>query len=87
MTDNAPPKGTDTPNTLDRKKLLLGGLVAIAAAVVLVLPNYVSEPWIAPDTTSINNTDGAPQAQRSALNPSLIAEKKTSTSASSGGAG
>ena len=72
MTDNAPPKGTDTP----RKKLLLAGLTAIAAAVVLVLPNYVSEPWIAPDATSINDTDDAPQAQRSALNPSLIAEKK-----------
>ena len=76
MTDNAPPKGTDTPSTPDRKKLLLAGLTAIAAAVVLILPNYVSEPWIAPDATSINDTDGASQAQRSALNPSLIAEKK-----------
>ena len=76
MTDNVPPEGTDTPNTLDRKKLLLAGLTAIAAAVVLVLPNYVSEPWIAPDATSINDTADAPQAQRSVLNPSLIAEKK-----------
>ena len=76
MTDNAPPKGSDTPSTPDRKKLLLAGLTAIATAVVLVLPNYVSEPWIAPDATSINDTDGASQVQRSALNPSLIAEKK-----------
>lgn len=76
MTDNAPPKGTDTPSTPDRKKLLLAGLTAIAATVVLVLPNYVSEPWITPDATSSNDTDSASQAQRSALNPSLIAEKK-----------
>lgn len=75
MTDTQPPADASLHRPLNRKNLLMGSLLAVAAAVVLVLPNYVTEPWIASDqpATAPLTSDGG---QLATLNPSQIAENK-----------
>ena len=63
---------------LESKQLLLIALVALALAVVVLLPNYVSGPWFTPDLDSagINAIKSAPSAGSLPLSPSQIAEEK-----------
>jgi tetratricopeptide (TPR) repeat protein len=54
----------------DRQKLIIGGLLALVAAVVLLLPNLVTEPWIVdPDNAA------APAIPITSVSPSTAAEK------------
>ncbi len=62
MADNGPQP--------DRQKLIIGGLLALVAAVVLLLPNLVTEPWIVdPDNAA------APAISITNVSPSTAAEK------------
>ena len=51
------------------QKLVIITLIVLVAAVVIVLPNYVSEPWVA----DASQTDFSPPAP--AVSPSAAAEK------------
>ncbi|HIG67435.1 MAG TPA: hypothetical protein EYQ44_06430 [Porticoccaceae bacterium] len=51
------------------QKLVIITLIVLVAAVVIVLPNYVSEPWVADD----NQTDFSPPS--TTVSPSAAAEK------------
>lgn len=54
----------------DRQKLIIGGLLALVAAVILLLPNLVTEPWIVdPDNAA------APAIPITSVSPSTAAEK------------
>ncbi len=55
----------------DPKKILLLGLLAFAALVLFVLPQYVSDPWVGAEKITYK----AP-SENSELTPSQIAEKK-----------
>lgn len=52
-----------------KQKLVIGLLLVAVAAVVLLLPNLVSEPWIAGPSASL------PVADTTAVSPSTAAEK------------
>ena len=51
------------------QKLVIGLLLVAVAAVVLLLPNLVNEPWIAGPSAS------TPVADKTAVSPSTAAEK------------
>ena len=50
------------------QKLLIGGLLLMAAFVIFILPNYVSEPWVAEAVTQTHSNSNLPT-------PSTVAEK------------
>ena len=52
-----------------KQKLVIGLLLVAVAAVVLLLPNLVSEPWIAGPSASV------PVADKTSVSPSTAAEK------------
>lgn len=52
-----------------KQKLIIGLLLAVVAGVILLLPNMVTEPWIADPTASTL------PAAKSAVSPSTAAEK------------
>jgi len=54
----------------DRQKLIIGGLLALVAAVVLLLPNLVTEPWIVGQDNA-----AAPAIPITSVSPSTAAEK------------
>jgi hypothetical protein len=53
-----------------RQKLIIGGLLLLVVAVVLLLPNMVSDPWIATADES-----ATPVPAKTAVSPSTAAEK------------
>ncbi len=67
----------------NRQKLIIGGLLALVAAVVLLLPNLVTEPWIVdPDNpeasaipiTSVSPSTAAEKTQYRQNSQKLLAE-------------
>ena len=52
-----------------KQKLVIGLLLVAVAAVVLLLPNLVSEPWIAGPSASV------PVVDKTSVSPSTVAEK------------
>ena len=53
-----------------KQKLIIGGLLLLVVAVVLLLPNMVSDPWIADA-----NETAIPEPATTAVSPSAAAEK------------
>ena len=53
-----------------KQKLIIGGLLLLVVAVVLLLPNMVSDPWIADA-----NETAIPEPATTAVSPSTAAEK------------
>ena len=70
IADNNSPSSKDSALT-NQKKLLLSALLALAALVLFLLPQFVSDPWIA-DESPRYETPPKPTE----LTPSQIAERK-----------
>tara|TARA_B110000879_G_scaffold66202_1_gene92785 strand:- start:859 stop:2280 length:1422 start_codon:yes stop_codon:yes gene_type:complete len=60
---------TSTPQG-GKQKIILGGLVLLVALVVLLLPSFVSDPWIADPSASAK-----PVPSKTTVSPSTAAEK------------
>lgn len=74
---------SDAGRQPNRQKLIIGGLLALVAAVVLLLPNLVTEPWIVdPDNpeasaipiTSVSPSTAAEKTQYRQNSQKLLAE-------------
>jgi tetratricopeptide (TPR) repeat protein len=74
---------SDAGRQPNRQKLIIGGLLALVAAVVLLLPNLVTEPWIIdPDNpeasaipiTSVSPSTAAEKTQYRQNSQKLLAE-------------
>jgi len=74
---------SDTGPQPNRQKLIIGGLLVLVAAVVLLLPNLVTEPWIVdPDNpeasaipiTSVSPSTAAEKTQYRQNSQKLLAE-------------